>query len=434
MHRRSRFHFPARCLLFLCLAAAGLFCEAPAADTDVPRIRIISPPRDRVAFGATRFAVEVRPAPGRRIVRVRLVVDGKELAVLTQDPYEAEFDAGTSLAAHTLRAEVVDDVGRSGVDFSATLHVSYVEEVEVVGRALPRRAILVGVVDRRGEPITDLKLEEFLLRVEGDHDPLLLQARLDTRPLAVELLLDASGSTLPYWGGIKKGAERFVYQLDEADGSEVSIFAGSTLRVAPFGHDHVATREAILSVFANIGAEFLTLEFGTVVASEFNGAGSLLYDALAHSVEAINVQLGQRSITVLTDAFDTGSELDREQVFDVIRRANIRIDAIRFGRKPTGAWEESTRLIKLMRKLAKETGGQEWRVKAYEQIVPTFELLARQLKGRYRLVFAADFRAGRKERYRKLKIGVSRPGARVLAPAGFFDTDLHLPVARGRGP
>ncbi len=121
-------------------------------------------------------------------------------------------------------------------------------------------------------------------------------------------------------------------------------------------------------------------------------------------------------------------------MFDVIRRANIRIDAIRFGRKPIGAWEESTRLIKLMRELAEETGGREWRIKEGEQIVPTFQFLVRQLKGRYRLVFAADPRTGRKERYRKLKIRVSRPGVRVLAPAGFYDAGMQLPVAQSRGP
>jgi VWFA-related protein len=378
------------------------------AQAGVPQVRILEPPPTRAVAGPTRFAVEVEPAPGRRIVEVRLYVDGHRVAVLRKPPWETIFDAGTRLGAHTLRVEAQDDAGAVGADLGTTLYVSFVERITVIGDWVPRRAVQVGVVDRRGEPVLDLAAGEFMLRSDGRRQ-LLLEAARDTRPLAVELLLDLSGSTAPYLPQIRDAANRFLSLLHEEDGSEISVFAGSVYRVAPFGHDHVASRQAVLA--------FQPLE----EPLRFQPVGSLLYDALAQAIEAINMRPGQRSIAVFTDSLDTGSRLSFPQVADVIHRASIRIDFIRFGRKPVGAYSRSTLLIRRMRRLAEESGGREWRIRDVDDIVPTFELLARQLKGRYRLVFAPEIEKGRKERLHPLRIRVDRGGARVLAPAGFVD-------------
>ena len=250
---------------------------------------------------------------------------------------------------------------------------------------------------------------------------ILLGAARDQRPLAVELQLDISGSILPYLALVKRAAERFVNQLDQGDGAEVSLFAGSTLAIAPFSHDHEMTRSAILGVQVDPLKGLTVLNFGQVMATEFNGVGSRVYDAMAYSVETINVQPGQRSIVVFTDAFDTGSRISPTQIFDVIRRSNLRIDAVRFGKRRAGEWVSGARQINILRKTVHETGGQEWRIKKPEQIVPTFQRLARQLKARYRLVFVADPKKGPRERYRRLQVSVARPHVRVLAPSGFYD-------------
>jgi VWFA-related protein len=340
-------------------------------------------------------------------VEVRLFVDGHEVASLDQPPYEAVFDAGNQFRAHTLRAEAVDDQGAVGADLGTTLYVSFVETIDVLGERIPKRAILAGVVNRRDEPMLDIARDELRLRVNGRREPL-VQAARDTRPLAVELLLDVSGSTIPYWHRIRLAAHRFLSLLDEADGSEVTLFAGSSFRVAPFGRDHMAGSQAVLT-------------FELADPPQLQLVGSHLYDALALAIEAINVQPGQRSIAVFTDTLDTSSNLSFEQVADVIRRANIRIDLIRFGRKPVGSYTSSTFLIRRMRRLAKESGGREWRIRRIEDIDPVFELLARQLKGRYRLVFAPEGITPEENRFHPLKVKVSRKGGRVLAPAGFME-------------
>ncbi|TDI31103.1 MAG: hypothetical protein E2P03_08330 [Acidobacteria bacterium] len=105
------------------------------------------------------------------------------------------------------------------------------------------------------------------------------------------------------------------------------------------------------------------------------------------------------------------------------------MDAVRFGKPAAGSWSSDRQQIKILRRLAHETGGQEWRIKYPEKIEPAFQRLARQLKARYRLVFAADPKPGPKERYRKLQVKVNRPHVRVLAPTGFYDGGtIRVPV------
>jgi hypothetical protein len=78
----------------------------------------------------------------------------------------------------------------------------------------------------------------------------------------------------------------------------------------------------------------------------------------------------------------------------------------------------------------RETGGQEWRIKYPEKVAPAFQVLARQLKARYSLVFAADPEVDPGERFRRIQVSVDRPRVHVLAPAGFYDGGTSPPPLR----
>ncbi|MFQ5669608.1 MAG: Ig-like domain-containing protein [Acidobacteriota bacterium] len=398
-------------LLLVLLATAPDGSARPQEETTQPsssalRVQIIAPPPHQVVAGPTRFAVKAEAATGRRIVQVRLFVNGRKVAVLASPPYETTFDAGQSFRSHTLRAEAVDDQGRLAADFATTRYVSFIEEMDVRTGRVAKELLLVGVLDRRKNPVRDLQRSDFEMRVDGAKEAL-VQVALDQRPLAVELLLDVSGSTVPYFPEIRRAASRFISFMSSDDGTEVSVFAGSTQTIAPFGTDHIGNRSTIL-----------TFRFQDDLP-DLRPYGSHLYDALARSVESINVQPGQRSIAVFTDTFDTGSELSYKKVAEVIQRANIRIDLIRFGRRPAGDWSYSTRLLKRMRTLVRDTGGEEWTIRDPSDIVPTFEKLASHLKGRYRVVFAPE-KEGPPRRHR-LHFRMARRGLRVHAPSGYYD-------------
>ena len=398
---------PAVILLFASLAlgtVAGVGFEEGGNDLQV---HIVHPGPDRAAVGPTLFQVRVHAPPGRRVVRVILSVDGHVVGDLSRPPWQVIFDAGKALHPHTLRAEVHDDSGAQASDLSTSLYISYVEQVDVVGAAAIRYAVQAGVMDSQRLPMRDLDPELFSLRLRGKSEAL-ISVQMDDRPLAVELLLDVSGTTFAYWPQIRDAASRFISQLDQDDGSETMIFAGDVGRLVGFTHDHTYARGKILTM-ADIPHY-----------PDFNPYGTHLYDALAAGIEEINVRPGQRSLVVLTDSQDYGSSLTYKQVAQVIRRAGMRLDVVRFGRRPASGWTEATRMVKQLRNLAEDSGGMEWVVLDSEQIPGVFMTLAEQLKSRYRLVFAPELLAGEQDRQLPLKVKVAQRGVRVLAPSSLF--------------
>ena len=367
-----------------------------------PSIRIVAPTPDQAVAGPTLFTVEAKAAAGRRLAQVTLFVDGHPVAQLTAPPWQAIFDAGDDLHPHTLRAVAQDDAGNVASDLSTTLYIGFVEEVVVPGRRVTRQTTLVSVLDRQRNPMPDLKPEEFRLKLGGRPEPI-LAAGMEQQPLAVEILLDVSGTTYPHWPTISAAADGFLALLDPEDGAEVLVFAGNVGRLAAYSHDHQASRERVL-LMKNLAG-----------VPGFSMAGTVLYDALAAGIEEINRNPGARSLVVLTDARDMGSLLTYRQVADVVRSAGMRLDVVRFGRRPAVEWSEATRLVKRMRRLAQDSGGREWVVRDVEDVPMTFGRLARELKARYRLEFAPEPKPGAPSRKVSMTVAVSRPGARVLA-------------------
>jgi hypothetical protein len=407
---RDRSHGATVLLLVLAALAASINGSWAADDADQGdglSIRITRPTPDMAAVGPTLVQVQIQTPPGRKVVRVILSVDGHLIGDLSRPPWQAMFDAGETLHPHTLRAEVHDDSGAHATDLSTTLYISYVEEVEVVGARATRYAIQAAVLDGHRTPIRNLTPDLFTFHLRGESETL-ISAALDERPLSVEILLDVSGTTLTYWPQIREAANRFISLLEEEDGSETMIFAGDVGRLVGFTHDHAAARKKILTMQ------------DTLNYPDFNPYGTHLYDALAAGIEEINVRPGQRSLVVLTDSLDMGSTISYKLIERVVRQAGLRLDVVRFGRRPASGWSEATRMMKQLRNLAQASGGMEWPVYYSDEIPGVFGKLARQLKSRYRLVIAPDLTAPEQGRTLPLKVKVARRNVKVLAPATLF--------------
>lgn len=410
-HRDER-GVPHRALLLLALtfpAALPL-----AALSGAPRIRIVTPTPTRVASGPTPILAEVDAAAGRRIVTVRIYADGILLATLSAPPWQAVFDAGEAIRGHSLRIEAVDDQGAEGRAFGTTLHLPFIEEVEVRGDVWKPGTVAVNVLDKKDQPLTDVAAGELTARLS--RRPAVVDSAVrDTRPLVVELLFDVSGSTIPYHVMMRRSAERFLSTLQPEDSQEILLFAAATHRLAPFGHDHLQARRAILT--------------SDLMAPIRQGAGGLrtrLYDALVTAIESVNPRAGQRSILVLTDTLDTDSLTSWEEIREVVRHAGIRIDVFRYGSTPVADWGEARQLMLRFETLAEESGGMLWRIRDPEDLAPAFSQLARMLRARYRAQIEAPGPPA--PGWRRLAIDVKRKRCRVLAPAGIF-----FPAPRDQG-
>jgi aspartokinase-like uncharacterized kinase len=99
------------------------------AQSDEPRLTILSPPNDSFVSGPTVLRASVEP-PGTA-TGVTFFADGRQICALTREPFECEWDAGPAIAEHQVR--VVGTLGAGGrlVQTVRTKGVGYSERVNV---------------------------------------------------------------------------------------------------------------------------------------------------------------------------------------------------------------------------------------------------------------------------------------------------------------
>lgn len=143
----------------------------------------------------------------------------------------------------------------------------------------------VGVVDRRGQAITNLSRNEFVV-YEDDVRQSLVSFEPVSAPFSLVLLLDMSGSTTSFRPMLKQSAFRFLDALSPDDRVAVIAFNDKVEMLANFTSDRKKVAYAI------------------DIAQGKGGTG--LYPALRYSLEKLS-QEGKRrkAIVVLTDGLDT---------------------------------------------------------------------------------------------------------------------------------
>jgi len=156
----------------------------------------------------------------------------------------------------------------------------------------------VGVADRQGRPITDLDRSVFTVYEDGVKQQI-VGFEPSTAPFSVVLMLDMSGSTLPFRQVLKQAANRFVYALGPDDRVAVVEF-----------YDRVNLRND----FTTNGKTILH----SIDAS--NGRGKTrLFDAIDFALDKLAREKGRRkAIIVLSDGVDSlAQSADRDQLAEM---------------------------------------------------------------------------------------------------------------------
>lgn len=146
----------------------------------------------------------------------------------------------------------------------------------------------VGVVDKRGQIITNLSANDFSVFEDGVRRPIVAFEPTEA-PFSLVMLLDTSGSTINFRQQINQAAVRFLDALSPQDRVAVIDFNGKGPKLQlPFTTDRNR-------VAYSIG---ITLQTGK--------GDTPLYDALKFSLKELSHEGKRRkAIVVLTDGLDT---------------------------------------------------------------------------------------------------------------------------------
>lgn len=267
-------------------------------------------------------------------------------------------------------------------------------------------AVPVSVTDSGGQPVRNLRVEDFQLEEEGQTQQIQNLGEPGKTPIELALLFDISRSVRNRFDFERESAGRFLKEVMKP-GDTVTVFAiGTTPKIAV---DRTESADAaIKSTMAIEPSDESTAFFDTVVK-----AARYLNDNSNPGV--------RRVIVVISDGEDTNSE--RFRLNDALREIQ-RGSSLFYSINPSGP---SIRLNKIstrghqgMVKLADETGGVAFLPDKLEDLNKVFTQITSELQAQYLLGYYST-----NERtdgtFRKIAVRVpKRSELRIRARDGYY--------------
>jgi Ca-activated chloride channel family protein len=260
-------------------------------------------------------------------------------------------------------------------------------------------AVPATVVDSRGIAVTNLKLEDFELRVDGLPNTISEISRADT-PVRLAMLFDNSGSLSESREFEKRAAVKFFRNvLRPVD--QAAVFSVST--------------EITLAEPLTNDARRLELTIDSFGKPE--GATSL-FDGIVQAGSYLHPYPGRRVIVIVSDGVDTTSRSDFDTTLQRALADDCQIYVVQ-----TGLYENANlRALaaeRRMQEFAAQTGGAVYVPKSNDDLDPAFAQIAADLAQQYILSYypAEDKRDGK---YHLIVVRVkTSPNARVRSRKGF---------------
>ncbi|HWW74206.1 MAG TPA: VWA domain-containing protein, partial [Pyrinomonadaceae bacterium] len=284
-----------------------------------------------------------------------------------------------------------------------------VDENEVVRVESNLVIIPASVVDGRGRAITDLKVEDFELKVDGEVKTIGELTRSDT-PVNVALLFDNSASLSAAREFEKQAATRFfqavVRPIDRA-----AVYSIST------------TPTLAQNLTNDVPKLVRTIErFGKP-----DGA-TALFDALAQAADYMRPVNGRKVLILVSDGTDTVSDTSFEDAVNKALRAECQVYVVQTRQVEDPNLHDPVSEQRMYR-ITEQTGGAVFIPRSVEELDDVFTQISRDLSQQYLLsYYPQDDRRDKFFRFINLSVK-SRPTLRVRARKGFYPPSAGLSAA-----
>ena len=222
----------------------------------------------------------------------------------------------------------------------------------------------VGVYDRRGEAVTTLSKEDFLLFEDGQP-----QKIRDFEPSGVAfsalLLVDDSGSMSSVWDSVVAALNRFMEVLRQQDRVAIASFSSDIMMAAEWRGAHSGKRQT--------------------VGLYPSGRGTDFYGALVWAAGFIRNEKGRKGVVVFTDGLQSGfggapSRSNYKTALERVRQSNVPFYFIGTNEGNGGA--------PLMKELAEVSGGKAFFPRRPQDMVGVYEQIGRDLGRAYSITYS----------------------------------------------
>jgi VWFA-related protein len=269
------------------------------------------------------------------------------------------------------------------------------------------------VTDARGRAVTNLRIEDFLLEIEGRQVEIgeLTRSQL---PVRLALLFDNSSSVLEAREFEKRAAVRFFRQVIRPEKDLAALFTVST----------VSRLEQPLT--SNVSLLVQAIEF----FPKPEGATALL-DGIIEAADYLRFAEGRRVIVIVSDGEDTYSDLETtlEKTVRAVQRANCQVYVVKTTEfenfKKTGLRGGNANIRSLtaerrMQEISTQTGGTVYSPIDEDELNEAFSRISAELSDQYILSYYPEENAA-PGAFRNITLRVkSRKDLTVRTRKGYF--------------
>ena len=253
----------------------------------------------------------------------------------------------------------------------------------------------VSVRDRRGRYVTGLTADAFTVIDAGQAQKLEMFSA-DEVPASIAFLIDNSNSMMP-------NRERVIAASVAAAASshpddEISVLTFNEAVTNAFG--------PVLIKDIPEGALRAAMDRAIVARGM-----TAIYDAIQAGLARVAAGAHTRQVLILvSDGEDNASHTTRDEILAEVRQSDATIytvtlvDPLLRGGNPG-----------LMRRLARETGGESFHPRDANEIATTFERIARDIRSAYTLAYAPTHKGEPEDRRRSVRVYVHSPDGRALS-------------------
>jgi len=256
------------------------------------------------------------------------------------------------------------------------------------------------VVDARGAALTNLTLEDFELRVDGEIKPIRDMSYAET-PVRLAMLFDNSGSLLAFRDIEKRAASGFFRRvLRPVDSAAIYSVATEYYLAQPLTND-IRRLEQTINGFGK------------------PEGGTALLDAIVEAARYLRPYHGRKVIVIVSDGADTISQMSFEQTLERVLSEDCEVYVVQ-----TGLYESANvrdlSAERRMESLSGQTGGAVYLPKSAGDLEGAFEEIAADLAQQYVLSYYAAEQT-RDGRFHTLALSVkNHKGTRIRSRRGYY--------------
>ncbi|MGA2260447.1 MAG: VWA domain-containing protein [Acidobacteriota bacterium] len=281
----------------------------------------------------------------------------------------------------------------------------------------------ITVFGENNAPATDMRRNDF--RIYEDGEPQQISSfGLDTNPVSIVLLLDASGTVEKEWKQIREAAEGFAEALSRGDRVSVITFADDVQLTMNWTEDTRQVRKSLGKVQLGLRTD--------------------LYDAM---FEAAQEQLknieGRKAIILLTDFLNNQSLIGYQDAVRAIIQSQATLYIVSKTVMVREAARTQRRVVILndiyqrlfgdgnyideffekkeaqMNDLAEKTGGRCYFPVDYNQISGVYKQVAQELKNQYYLTYVSEA-IKPPNSYHRITVEYLQPSTKLIYRKGYY--------------